>query len=55
MRPLLLLCATLLTTGCGSIDRIAFTVGYDKATVGIEADLRDPGKNPIGKRRPSGK
>lgn len=35
---------------CGSIERVAFTIGYKDATVGIEADLRDSGKNPISRR-----
>lgn len=55
MKPLLIVVLAFSFCGCGSIDRIAFTVGYDKATIGVEADLRDLDKNPIARRRHSGK
>lgn len=42
--------AALMLPACGSIERVAFTIGYKDATVGIEADLRDSGKNPISRR-----
>jgi len=57
MKPILAALAMLACTSCANspFSRVRFTVGYGEATVGIEADIRDTGKNPIASRRRSGK
>lgn len=54
MRTVLAILACCLCS-CAGINRIAFTVGYDKATFGVEIEPKSDGKNPIARRSRSGK